>query len=71
MFAGLGTLAGGAPLELQSTSFLSHAIDGAIFVSGDLLVFLLASVGLDFCIKMKLLSPFPTKRAVSKTVSSR
>lgn len=68
---GLGTLAGGAQLELNSSSFLSHAIDGAIFISGDLLVFLLASVGLDFCFKMKLLSPYPTKRAVSNTVVSK
>ncbi|CAM8947425.1 unnamed protein product [Rhodiola kirilowii] len=63
---GFGTLAGGAPLELNTASFLSHAVDGAIYVSADLFVFLFAAVGLDFCIKMRLLSPFPTKRASSR-----
>ncbi|CAM8950572.1 unnamed protein product [Rhodiola kirilowii] len=63
---GFGTLAGGAPLELNTASFLSHAVDGAIYVSADLFVFLFAAVGLDLCIKMRLLSPFPTKRASSR-----
>uniref|UniRef100_A0A7N1A1G3 Uncharacterized protein n=3 Tax=Kalanchoe fedtschenkoi TaxID=63787 RepID=A0A7N1A1G3_KALFE len=66
---GFGKLAGGAPLELNTASFLSHAIDGAIYVSADLLIFLFAAVGLDFCFKMRFLSPFPTKRAGSRADS--
>ncbi|XVF12891.1 hypothetical protein REPUB_Repub08aG0158900 [Reevesia pubescens] len=64
---GLGTLGGGPPLELDPGSFLSHTIDGAIFVSQNLIIFLFAAVGLDFCIKTRLLSPFPMKRSAPKT----
>lgn len=63
---GLGTLGGGPPLELDPGSFLSHAVDGAVYVSQNLLIFLFAAVGLDFCIKMRVLSPFPMKRSVPK-----
>ncbi|XP_059645592.1 uncharacterized protein LOC132287107 [Cornus florida] len=59
---GLATLDGGPPLELDSGSFLSHAFDGAVFVSQNLLIFLFASVALDFCYKMRILSPFPIKK---------
>ena len=64
--AGLGTLGGGPPLELDPESFLSHAVDGALYVSQNLIIFLFAAVGLDFCIKMRLLSPFPMKKISSK-----
>ena len=65
--AGLGTLSGGPPLELDPGRFLSHAFDGALYVSQNLLVFLFAAVGLDFCFKMRILSPFPMKRSAPKT----
>ncbi|KAF8379959.1 hypothetical protein HHK36_027425 [Tetracentron sinense] len=64
---GLAALGAGPPLELDAGSFLSHAIDGAIYVSGNLFIFVFAAVGLDFCFKMRLLSPFPIKRSVSRT----
>ncbi|EEF43431.1 uncharacterized protein LOC8288831 [Ricinus communis] len=59
---GLGTLAGGPPFELNPASFLSHALNGAVYVSENLLIFAFAAVSLDFCIKMRLLSPFPMKK---------
>ncbi|KAF9602189.1 hypothetical protein IFM89_025534 [Coptis chinensis] len=62
---GLGALGAGPPLELSSMSLFSHAVDGAIYVSENLLVFVFAAVGLDYCFKLKLLSPFPIKRSVS------
>ncbi|KAL6556235.1 hypothetical protein OROGR_005523 [Orobanche gracilis] len=52
-------LEGGLPLELDVGSFLSHAFDGSIYVSESLLIFLFAGVALDFCIKLRILSPFP------------
>ncbi|GMJ06291.1 hypothetical protein HRI_004298300 [Hibiscus trionum] len=64
---GLGTLGGGAPLELDAGSFVSHAVDGAVYVSQNLFIFLFAAVGLDFCIKMRILSPFPMKRSAPRT----
>ncbi|XP_021289629.1 uncharacterized protein LOC110420582 [Herrania umbratica] len=64
---GLGTLAGGSPLELDPGSFLSHAFDGAVYVSQNLIIFLFAAVGLDFCFKMRILSPFPMKRSAPNT----
>lgn len=56
---GLAILGAGPPLELNAGSLLSHAYDGAISVSENLLIFLLATVALDFFIKLKILSPFP------------
>ncbi|KAM1788378.1 hypothetical protein ACFX11_038683 [Malus domestica] len=61
---GLATLDGGKPLELNAGSFLSHAFDGAIYVSQSLFVFLSAAVALDYCFKTGLLSPFPIKKSV-------
>ncbi|XP_026387920.1 uncharacterized protein LOC113283005 [Papaver somniferum] len=59
---GLAVLEAGPRLELDSQSFLSHAVDGAVNVAENLLIFVFASVALDFCFKMRLLSPFPVKR---------
>ncbi|XP_011026800.1 PREDICTED: uncharacterized protein LOC105127267 [Populus euphratica] len=64
---GLATLAGGQPLELDPESFLSHAFNGAMYVSENLLIFTFAAISLDFCFKMGLLSPFPMKRSASRT----
>lgn len=55
-------LEAGAPLELDASSILSHAFDGAVYVSESLLIFLIAGVALDFCIKLRILSPFPVDR---------
>lgn len=52
-------LEAGAPLELDAGSLVSHAFDGAVCVSESLLIFLFAGVALDFCFKMRILSPFP------------
>ncbi|XP_021816595.1 uncharacterized protein LOC110758927 [Prunus avium] len=62
---GLATLDGGQPLELNAGSFLSHAFDGALYVSQSLFVFLSAAIALDYCFKARLLSPFPIKNPVS------
>ncbi|KAF3434202.1 hypothetical protein FNV43_RR25305 [Rhamnella rubrinervis] len=66
---GLAMLGGGQPLELSIESFLSHAFDGAIYVSQSLFVFISASVALDYCFKMGLVSFFPMKRSISRTNS--
>ncbi|KAL1222555.1 hypothetical protein V5N11_018924 [Cardamine amara subsp. amara] len=57
---GLGMLSRGPPLELSWESLASHGIDGAVLVSQSVLIFAFASIGLDFCFKMKLLRPFPS-----------
>ncbi|KAK6162226.1 hypothetical protein DH2020_002067 [Rehmannia glutinosa] len=64
---GLGMLEAGAPLELDAGSILSHAFNGAIYVSESLLVFLFAGVALDFCIKLRILSSFPNDPSVPRT----
>ncbi|KAM3321502.1 hypothetical protein P3S67_002653 [Capsicum chacoense] len=64
---GLATLGGGPPLELDAASFWSHAVDGAVYVSENLLIFLFAGVGLDLCFKLRILSPFPIDRSISET----
>ncbi|XP_021767901.1 uncharacterized protein LOC110732291 [Chenopodium quinoa] len=58
---GLATLSGGSPLEFNSASFLSHAVDGAFFVFQDLFIFTFAAVSLDFCFKSRFVSPFPLR----------
>ncbi|XP_076909621.1 uncharacterized protein LOC143566965 [Bidens hawaiensis] len=63
---GLATLGGGPPMELDVGSVSSHAFTGAVYVSENLLIFLFAAVGLDFCIKLGILSPFPIETDVSK-----
>lgn len=65
--AGLATLGGEPPLELDAASFWSHALDGAVYVSENLLIFLFAGVGLDLCFKLRILSPFPIDRSISET----
>ncbi|KAK3030652.1 hypothetical protein RJ639_035856 [Escallonia herrerae] len=64
---GLATLGGGPPLELTAGSLFSHAYSGAIYVSENVLIFVFAAVGLDFCIKMRILSSFPIERSISET----
>ncbi|XP_057447360.1 uncharacterized protein LOC130739140 [Lotus japonicus] len=61
---GLGTLSGGPLLELNFESFLSHSQDGTIYVSENVFIFVCAAVGLDYCLKTGLLSPFPIDRSV-------
>lgn len=56
---GLAELEAGKHLELNKASFISHAIDGVLFVSESISIFLAAAIALDFCFKMRLLSPFP------------
>ncbi|KAL0920812.1 hypothetical protein M5K25_009982 [Dendrobium thyrsiflorum] len=56
---GLAEIEAGKPLELNLASFVSHSIDGAVSVSENIIIFLAAAIALDFCFKMRLLSPFP------------
>lgn len=60
---GLATLGGGPLDELNFETFLSHALDGTIYVSENLLIFVSAAVTLDYCLKTRLLSPFPIDRS--------
>ncbi|MCD7456920.1 hypothetical protein HAX54_033570 [Datura stramonium] len=64
---GLATLGDGPQLELDAASFWSHALDAAVYVSENLLIFLFAGVGLDLCFKLRILSPFPIDRSISET----
>ncbi|KAI6706983.1 hypothetical protein NL676_009945 [Syzygium grande] len=66
---GLAYLGAGPPLELNLESFLSHAFSGAVYVAEGLLIFVFAAVALDFCFKMRVLSPFPMERPESRTGS--
>ncbi|CAN0908916.1 hypothetical protein LINGRAHAP2_LOCUS25541 [Linum grandiflorum] len=67
---GLGMLAGGAPLQLNSESILSHAVDAALCVSQSLLVFAFSAVSLDYCFKVGLISPFPLKESDSSQTNA-
>lgn len=59
---GLAILSTGPFLELNFESLLSYAWDGTIYVSENLIIFLSAAISLDYCLKTKLLSPFPIDR---------
>ncbi|PKU85710.1 uncharacterized protein LOC110096225 [Dendrobium catenatum] len=56
---GLAEIESGKPVELNLASFVSHCIDGAVSVSENIIIFVAAAIALDFCFKMRLLSPFP------------
>ena len=49
--AGLATLGGGPLPEPNIESFLSHAQEGTIYLSENLLIFVSAAVALDYCLK--------------------
>ncbi|KAK2439695.1 homer protein [Trifolium repens] len=59
---GLAILSAGPLLELNFQSLLSYASDGTIYVSENLVIFLSAAISLDYCLKTRLLSPFPIDR---------
>ncbi|XP_008803064.2 uncharacterized protein LOC103716725 [Phoenix dactylifera] len=59
---GLAALDAGKPLELNNDSFIAYSIDGAVYVLEDIFIFLSAAIALDFCFKMRLLSPFPIRK---------
>ncbi|XP_045820500.1 uncharacterized protein LOC123913715 isoform X1 [Trifolium pratense] len=59
---GLAILSAGSLLELNFESLLSYAWDGTIYVSENLVIFLSAAISLDYCLKTRLLSPFPIDR---------
>lgn len=56
---GLAILSAGPLLELNFESLLAYAWDGTIYVSENLIIFVSAAVSLDYCLKTRLLSPFP------------
>ncbi|XP_071696149.1 uncharacterized protein [Rutidosis leptorrhynchoides] len=64
---GMATLDGRSSLGHEDGSFLSHGLSGAVCVSENVIVFLLAAAGLDICYKMGILSPFPLESSVSTT----
>lgn len=66
---GLAYLGAGPPLELNLESFLSHAFSGAVYIAEGLLIFVFAAVSLDFCFKMRVLSPFPIESPEPRTGS--
>lgn len=61
---GLAMLGGEPLLELNFESFLTHAQHGTIYVSENLFIFVSAAVALDYCLKTRLLSPFPIDSSV-------
>ncbi|ONK58853.1 uncharacterized protein A4U43_C08F410 [Asparagus officinalis] len=58
---GLAALGAGQLSEVDINSLISYSVDGAVYVSQSVFIFLSASVALDFCFKTKLLSPFPIR----------
>lgn len=58
---GLAALGAGNSLEFDLSSLVSYSIDGAVYVAESVFIFLFASVALDYCFKMRLLSPFPVR----------
>ncbi|KAG9452622.1 hypothetical protein H6P81_005526 [Aristolochia fimbriata] len=67
LIKGLAELEAGPPLEFSTGSFVAHVLDGAVYVSQSLLTFLFASIALDYCFKLGILSPFPIKTSMEET----
>ncbi|CAN6175091.1 unnamed protein product [Urochloa humidicola] len=59
---GLAMLESGRTLELSIDTLISVALDGAVSVVENIFIFLPAAVALDFCFKMRFLSPFPKRK---------
>ncbi|KAL6845996.1 hypothetical protein ACP4OV_023444 [Aristida adscensionis] len=59
---GLAMLESGRTFELSTDTLISVAVDGAVNVVENIFVFLPAAIALDFFFKMRLLSPFPTRK---------
>ncbi|KAJ1693158.1 hypothetical protein LUZ63_009856 [Rhynchospora breviuscula] len=48
-------------LELSTDGLISSSVAGAISVAQNVFIFLFAAIALDFCFKMRFLSPFPMR----------
>uniref|UniRef100_A0A0A9D4X3 Uncharacterized protein n=1 Tax=Arundo donax TaxID=35708 RepID=A0A0A9D4X3_ARUDO len=59
---GLALLDSGRTFELSTDALISVALDGVVSVVENIFVFLPAAVALDYCFKMRFLSPFPTRK---------
>jgi hypothetical protein len=62
LFAGLALLQSGGTFELSTDAVISLALSGAVSVIENILIFLPAAVALDYCFKMRFLSPFPARK---------
>uniref|UniRef100_A0A0D9XFX5 Uncharacterized protein n=1 Tax=Leersia perrieri TaxID=77586 RepID=A0A0D9XFX5_9ORYZ len=61
---GLAMVESGMPFELSTDALISLTLDGTVSVVENILTFLPAAIALDFCFKMRLLSPFPTRKHI-------
>ncbi|CAM0952574.1 unnamed protein product [Alopecurus aequalis] len=59
---GLALLESGRSFELSTDALVSLALDGAVSVVGSIFIFLPSAIALDYCFKMRFLSPFPTRK---------
>ncbi|KAM3259136.1 hypothetical protein ACQJBY_050741 [Aegilops geniculata] len=59
---GLALLESVRPFELSTDALMSLALDGAVSVVGSIFIFLSSAIALDYCFKMRFLSPFPARR---------
>ncbi|CAH1415383.1 unnamed protein product [Lactuca virosa] len=64
---GLATLDERLCLEQEAGNVVSNALNGAVCVSENVLIFIFAAAGLDICYKMGILSPFPVESSASRT----
>ncbi|KAK3129642.1 hypothetical protein QOZ80_6BG0482710 [Eleusine coracana subsp. coracana] len=53
---------GGRTFELSTDALMSIALSGAVSVVENIFIFLPAAVALDYCFKMRILSPFPARK---------
>ncbi|KAL5201808.1 hypothetical protein ABZP36_036162 [Zizania latifolia] len=59
---GLAMMESGVPFEPSTDALISLVLDGAISVVENIFTFLPAAIALDYCFKMRFLSPFPTRK---------
>ncbi|GJM99327.1 hypothetical protein PR202_ga16417 [Eleusine coracana subsp. coracana] len=60
---GLALLESGSrTFELSTDALMSIALSGAVSVVENIFIFLPAAVALDYCFKMRILSPFPARK---------
>ncbi|KAG8057500.1 hypothetical protein GUJ93_ZPchr0002g24431 [Zizania palustris] len=59
---GLAMIESGSPFEPSTDALISLVLDGAISVVENIFTFLPAAIALDYCFKMRFLSPFPKRK---------
>lgn len=61
---GLSQFEAELPVDFDVNIIFSHALDTSFMLGESMFVFIAAAIGLDYCMKVDLLKPFPSKKSM-------